>query len=96
MESNTQPSNPRNPRSLSEPYGERYFVARTARGLCAVNYPPEGGSYVGGPFMSWDAAYTYIRVYQENRRTAWIQRGMWAFSAAAVVALGLLGWAWFG
>lgn len=75
-------------------HGEQYFVAKTSNGLCAVNYPPADGRYIGGPFMSWDGAYAYIRVYRTNLRVKWIQRSMWLASGAAVGTLALMLWSW--
>ena len=80
--------------TTSEPHGERYFVAKTSNGLCAVNYPPDNGRYIGGPFMTWQGACAYIGIYRNNLRIKWIQRGMWLASAAAMLTLSLILWSW--
>ena len=80
---------------MEAPHGERYFVAKTSNGVCAVNYAPADERYIGGPFMTWDGACAYIRVYRTNVRVKWIQRSMWLASGAAVAALAVMLWSWF-
>ena len=73
--------------SLEADLGRRYFVAKTKTGVCVVNYQPSLDIYVGGPFLTWGGASTYIDVYGENRRRKYLL----GFGA---VALALSGFAY--